>query len=101
MDSTAKEKRPVRVTIAGHSFTLVTAGEDREVLELAHRVDELISEISTRSSSIDSTRLAILASLHLADELQRRERELKLLREKVHTTTQHFQGLLEIIDDAS
>lgn len=100
MDSAAREKRPVRVTIAGHSFTLVTSGEDREVLDLAHRVDDLIAEISVRSSSLDSSRLAILACLHLADELQRREHELKALRERVQTTTQHFQGLLQAIDDA-
>jgi cell division protein ZapA len=95
MEQGGKERRPVRVTIANQTFTLVSTGDDREVLDLAHRVDELISEIAARSANVDGSRLAILACLHLADQLQNRERELKALREAVQAKAQKFQGLLD------
>ena len=100
MEQGGKERRPVRVTIANQTFTLVSSGDDREVLDLAHRVDELISEIAARSANVDASRLAILACLHLADQLHQRERALQELRDTVQAKAQRFQGLLDrLIED--
>lgn len=99
MDAESQQKRPVRVTIANHSFTIVTTGDEREVVELAQKVDELIATISAKSGSVDSTRLAILACLHLADRMTALERELRELRSRVESRSRHFQGLLDSIID--
>ncbi|MCC6368643.1 MAG: cell division protein ZapA [Bryobacterales bacterium] len=95
METGNREKRPIRVTIANQSFTLVTSGDDREVLELANQIDELIAGIAARSSNADTARLAILACLHLADRLRTTEQELKAIRDRVEQRAKHFQGLLD------
>jgi len=66
------EKKTVRVTIFNNSYSLVTTGEEADVEELAHRVDELMNNIA-RGSNADASRIAVLACMHLADELRAAE----------------------------
>jgi cell division protein ZapA len=66
------EKKTVRVTIFNNSYSLVTTGDEADVEELAHRVDELMSNIA-RGSNADASRIAVLACMHLADELRTAE----------------------------
>src|ERR1700691_3034493 len=75
------EKRPVRVTILSQSYALLTAGDPREVEDLARGVDELMLSIAAKSPNADSTRIAVLACLHLADRLHSLEQDLNRLRE--------------------
>jgi len=89
------EKRPVRVTILSQSYTLLTAGDPREVEELAQRLDELMLSIAAKSPNADSTRIAVLACLNLADRLRNLERELSHLKERVDRKSEEFAGLLE------
>jgi cell division protein ZapA len=89
------EKRPVRVTILSQSYTLLTAGDAREVEELATRVDELMLSIAAKSPNADSTRIAVLACLHLADRLHSLEQDLSRLKERVDRKSEEFAGLLE------
>jgi cell division protein ZapA len=89
------EKRPVRVTILSQSYTLLTSGDPREVEELAQRLDELMLSIAAKSPNADSTRIAVLACLHLADRLHNLERDLNQLKERVDRKSEEFAGLLE------
>lgn len=98
-ESGGKDKRPVKVNIANQSFTVVTSGDDRQVLELAQRVDDLIANIASRSGNLDSSRLAILACLHMADQLQDAERELRTLRDRLNEKVRRLGGLLDQIVD--
>ena len=52
------------------------AGDPAEVESLAHSVDVLMTEIAQRAGNVDGNRVAVLASLHLADELRSIEHEL-------------------------
>ena len=89
------EKRPVRVTILNQQYTLLAGADAREVEELAHSVDELMHSIAAKASTADSTRVAVLACLHLADRLHTLERDLTNLKERVDQKTEEFAGLLE------
>ena len=95
MAASTPEKRPVRVTILSQSYTLLTAGDPREVEELAQRLDELMLSIAAKSPNADSTRIAVLACLNLADRLRNLERELSHLKERVDRKSEEFAGLLE------
>ncbi len=75
-------KQPVRVHIFNQSYSLLADGDPREVLETASQVDELMVSIAGRTSSGDSTRVAVLACLHMADQLRSAERKLKQYEEK-------------------
>jgi len=89
------EKRPVRVTILNQPYTLLAGDDPREVEQLAHSVDELLHSISSKAPSADSTRVAVLACLHLADRLHALEQDLTSLKERVGRKTEEFAGLLE------
>jgi cell division protein ZapA len=76
-------KQPVRVTILGQNYTLLAQGDPREVEKLAESVDQLMLSIAAGQPNSDSTRLAVLACLHLADRLRTLEQELATIRERV------------------
>lgn len=88
------EKRPVRVSIFNQSYTLL-ADEPGEVEGLAATVDELMASISSRAGTTDSTRVAVLSCLHLADRLRVLERELGALKERVDAKTAQLSLMLD------
>jgi cell division protein ZapA len=91
----APEKQQVRVTILSRPYTLLATGDPREVVELAASVDDLMLSIAAKAPNADSTRIAVLACLHLADKLRLLERELSRLRERVDRKSEEFAGMLE------
>ena len=95
MESSTPERQPVRVTILSRSYVLRTAGDPRELQELASSVDELMLNIASRAPNADSTHIAVLACLHLADKLRLLEGELGRLKERVDRKSGEFAGMLE------
>jgi cell division protein ZapA len=95
MDGSTSEKQAVRVTILSVPYTLLTAGNPREVEEVAARVNDLMLSIAAKAPNADSTRIAVLACLHLADKLQTLERDLSSLKERVDRKSGEFVGMLE------
>ena len=75
-------RQPVRVQIFNQSYSLLVDGDPGEVQEIAQQVDELVASIASRTSSSDSTRVAILACLHLADKLRAAEKRLQVFEDK-------------------
>ncbi len=95
MAASTPEKRPVRVTILSQSYTLLTAGDPREVEDLARSVDDLMLSIAGKSPNADSTRIAVLACMHLADRLNNLEQSLNQLKDRVDRKSEEFAVLLE------
>lgn len=96
MDASDKAKQQhVRVNIFNQPYTVVAAGDPNDTLDLAHEVDELMSQIARRAGNLDSTRTAVLACLHLADKLKTIERQLATLRESVDHRTRTIAELLD------
>ncbi len=89
------EKQPVRVHILSQPYTLLATGDPREVQQVAREVDELMLSIAARQPNADSTRIAVLACLHLADRLGRLERDLAALKQRVDRKTGEFAEMLE------
>jgi cell division protein ZapA len=89
------EKQPVRVTILSRPYTLLASGDPREVEEVAASVDELMLSIAARAPNADSTRIAVLACLHLADKLRTLEREFQGLKERVDRKSLEFAVMLD------
>ncbi len=95
MESNSPEKQTVRVTILSRPYVLRTAGDPREVEALAASVDELMLTIASKAPNADSTHIAVLACLHLADRLQALERDLNRLKERVDRKSEEFGIMLE------
>jgi cell division protein ZapA (FtsZ GTPase activity inhibitor) len=89
------DKQTVQVTIFRQSYSLRASGDEREVQELADSVDELMNAIAGRSANADPLRVAVLASLHLADRLRTIERELNELKKRVGEKSEQFRLLLD------
>ena len=70
-----EDKQSVRVTILSRPYTLRVAGDPREVEAVAASVNDLMLSIAARVPDADTTRIAVLACLHLADKLRALERE--------------------------
>ena len=86
---------PVRVTIFNQTYSLVASEEPGRIEHLAQKVDDLMSSIALRAGNIDATRAAVLACLHLADELDTLERRLASLKDNVDHKARKFTLLLD------
>jgi cell division protein ZapA len=90
-------KQPVRVHIFNQSYSLLADGDPREVEAVAREIDELMVSIASGSGTGDSTRVAVLACLHLADKLRTTEAQLHQIEDK----SARIAGILEqALDDA-
>jgi cell division protein ZapA len=95
MSGNGSEKQAVRVTILSRPYTLLAAGDPQEVEAVAASVNDLMLSIAAKAPNADSTRIAVLACLHLADKLRTLERDLSLLKERVDRKSEEFAGILE------
>jgi len=95
------EKQPVRVTILSRPYTLLATGDPREVEEVAASVDQLMLSIAAKAPNADSTRIAVMACLHLADKLRVLERDLSEWKQRVDRKSMEFAGMLEQVLDST
>jgi len=95
------EKQAVRVTILSRPYTLLASGDPREVEEVAASVNQLMLSIAARAPNADSTRIAVMACLHLADKLRVLERDLSEWKQRVDRKSVEFAGILEQVLDSA
>jgi cell division protein ZapA (FtsZ GTPase activity inhibitor) len=96
VDSGSADKKLVRVTIFQQPYTLRSSGEPGETEALAQTVDELMNNIAARTAANDSTRVAVLTSLHLADRVRSLERELETVRRRLDQLDRRLASLLPL-----
>src|SRR5438876_11230292 len=61
----------IRVEIYNQTYNIRSDGDSDYISELAEYVDSRMREISSGTLTVDSLKVAILAALHIADELHR------------------------------
>jgi cell division protein ZapA len=64
-----------RVEIFGEKYTLKADAETNHIQRVAQYVDGKFSEVAKSSPTISTSKMAILTSLNIADELIRQEEE--------------------------
>src|ERR1051325_7896252 len=64
----------IRAEIYNQTYTIRSDGDNEYVIELAEFVDRRMREIASGTLTVDSLKVAILAALHIADELHRLRR---------------------------
>jgi len=69
------ETNRIQVEIAGRTYTLRGNRDADSVRRLAAMVDERMSAIAAHTATPDTTRVAILAALNIADELRKAKSE--------------------------
>ncbi len=98
-------KNVVQVEIFGHSYTIRGEANQEYILEVAAYVDRKMREITEKLPVASLSKVAILASLNIADELfkerARRETEVRDLRD-LSVRTAHLTAVLdEVLQGAS
>ena len=68
---TATTSPTIRVEIYNQTYNIRSDGDTEYISRLAEFVDGRMREISSGTLTVDSLKVAILAALHIADELHR------------------------------
>lgn len=88
-------KRTVEVCIMGQKFLVRSDSDEEYVLKIAEFVNDKIAEVSSKTKSIPSLNVCILAAMNIADEHLR----LRDKNEKVFSGIEkRIEGLIELID---
>jgi cell division protein ZapA (FtsZ GTPase activity inhibitor) len=85
----------VQVDIFGHTYSIKVANDPEYIRKLAVFVDARMKEVQKSTGTSDVYRIAILASLNIADELHRLRSQHDDLKQ---TTTSSLDHLIEITD---
>ena len=88
-------KRTVEVSIMGQKFTVRSDSNEEYVEQIAEFVNEKISEISSKTKSIPSLNVAILAAMNIADEYMRHTEKKKKVITRIE---KKIDGMIELID---
>ena len=91
----AADKRPVKVTLFGQSYTLLAPGDTKEVERIAKQVDELLHDISRKAPNADSSRVAVLACMHLADKLDQLEKSVDAIKARINRRSEELSEILD------
>jgi cell division protein ZapA len=97
-------KNVVQVEIFGHSYTIKGEANQEYILEVAAYVDRKMREITEKLPVASLSKVAILASLNIADELfkerARRETDERGMRD-VSSRAAHLNAVLDqMLQDA-
>ena len=71
METTTTSAPTIRVEIYNQTYNIRSDGDSEYLMQLAEFVDSRMREISSGTLTVDSLKVAILAALHIADELHR------------------------------
>ncbi len=90
----------VRVEIFDQAYNL--RGSDPEyILRLAEYVDNKIRQVAMQASTVDAVRLAVLAALNIADELQTLKRKYESVSNVYTERASSLSGVLdEVLTEA-
>jgi cell division protein ZapA len=81
--SEPQEPCSVRAKIYDREYVLRTVGDPERLQALCAGVDTRMREIAASTGAVDTMRVAVLAAISLADDLQRAQDEMKRLDESV------------------
>jgi len=96
-----EERNEVRVQIFGTSYTIRGEADQAYVQRVASYVDAKMREINEKLPVASVAKVAVLASLNLADELFREREERRRLSESVTARADRLSGALEsVLQDA-
>ncbi len=96
------DKNVVQVTIFGHPYVIRGEADQGYILEVAAFVDQRMREITEKLPVASLSKVAILASLNIADELFKerasREQQGTVMQDRASTLARLAARLDEVID---
>ncbi len=90
-----QEPSSVRARIYDREYALRTSGDPERLQDLCASLDKKMREVAASTGAVDTLKVAVLAALSLADDLQRARDELKRLDESVGRRSLACVSMLE------
>lgn len=88
-------KRTVEVSIMGQKFMVRSESDENYVEQIASMVNGKIEEITSKTRSIPSLNVVILAAMNIADEyIKNRDKNHKVIQ----GVEKKLEGMIELID---
>lgn len=89
------EQEGIRVSIYDQVYYIKSAADRAHMEEVARYLDQKMNAIASRTQTVDSFRVAVLAALHITDELFRLKQEHERLQDGVRTKSLQCTALLD------
>lgn len=87
----SKELKKYKARIFGESYPIVSDEEESFILEVVHKLDMRMKEISEKYDSSDAKKIAVLAALKATEELLMLQQE----RQNEHQQSSKIMTLLD------
>lgn len=95
-------KNVVQVQIFGHSYTIRGEAEEGYILDVAGYVDRKMREVTEKLPVASLSKVAVLASLNIADELFKERRDRDRIDRQLKDRATRLNAVLDgLLDDAS
>ncbi len=95
-------KRVVQVQIFGHSYTIRGEADQDYILEVAGYVDRKMREITEKLPVASLSKVAILASLNIADELFKERAQHRSQQEQLDVRAARLNAVLDdLLEDGT
>ena len=95
METTTTAPPTIRVEIYNQTYSIRSDGDSEYLMQLADFVDSRMREISSGTLTVDSLKVAILAALHIADELHRLKQTLEQADSQLATRSAECSEMLD------
>lgn len=90
------DKKSIRLSVAGQEIVLKGGmGSEVYLQTIASYVDSKMRELGTRTGTIPTSRLALLAALDIADELFRTQKNARAFRSEVRERSVRLLDMIE------
>lgn len=91
----------VQVQICGHSYTIKGEADQAYILGVAAYVDQKMREVMDKLPVASPSKVAILASLNIADELFKERTQRQSTEEQMSVRTERINAVLDDLLDGT
>ena len=91
------EPNTVRAKIYDREYAFRTTSDPERLRALCAGLDKRMREVASTTGAVDTLKVAVLAALSLADDLQRNREELKKLDDSVNRRSSACVSMLDRI----
>jgi cell division protein ZapA len=91
----APSTQSVKVEIYNQSYNIRGNGDREYIVQLAEFVDRRMRDVAAATLTVDSLKVAILAALHIADELHQLKKRYEQMDSQVGQKTVEYSELID------
>ncbi len=95
------EKKKYVITVAGHTFNIISDESEKHILSIAEKVDLKIQSLSRENSKIGREAGAILAALDFCDDEAKSQQAINQLKDQIKDYLQDSKDLQKQLKDAN